>query len=170
MLHTSPAVDMTPLSPRSHQSRRRSLPVRRQPACAVPDQPDTGVLSHSVSTEIFPFPSSVSFGCIRGRTPAIMHLKSALSPDMLQTHCARYLLCRHHLERLRCLFQFQSALPDLLFQSALPDLVLVAVLSQRVHPQSGVLDLILDLISVLCGAPERACVCRPIFALVFAVP
>jgi hypothetical protein len=77
----------------SEQSRRRVLPVRRQPSCAVPDQPDTGVLSLSVTTEIFLFPSSVSFG---RESFAAAHLPSCISNQRSgQTsfkHIARYLL------------------------------------------------------------------------------
>ena len=93
-----------------------------------------------------------------------MHLKSAPLPDNGRhaSNTLRPLLtCLHHLEQLRRLFQFQSALSDL---------ILVAVLSQRVHPQAAVLELMLDLKSALCGAPERACEYRPKFPQVFAMP
>jgi hypothetical protein len=46
----------------------------------------------------------------------------------------------------------------------------VTVLSQRVHLQAVVLELILDLKSALCGAPKRACESRPIFPHVLAMP
>ena len=153
---------MTPLSPRSHQSRgapslfgvNQRVPF---PTNQIPEY------SHILfRRRYFRFLRLVHLD-VNHSWPHTCHHASQISARARHaSNTLRPLLtCRHHLEQLRCLFQFQSALPDL---------VLVAVLSQRVHLQSAVLELILDLKFALCGAPERACECRPIFAHVFAVP
>jgi hypothetical protein len=111
--------------------------------CAVTG-PDTGLLSHFALATIFQFPSSGPFGCESFVSAHLSHTTQIRPFASNASNILRPLLtCGHHLNRfdqLRCLFQFQPALPDL---------ILVTVLSQRVHLQAVVLELILDLKSAL---------------------